>query len=871
MDFRSPFSPPAPPPDLSTFDLGPLTPELPQQHGEEEPSRSRPERDRRRRSSFASFMSSAGAPPVIPIERDFGAGVRDTSRSRHTESRDGMRRRTSSSHTGRRAASSRVGEESRRYEDFTTIDWVADTLLERSRRRYEKATATRTLGHSVRAGFWRLIAACQSWAVVSLVGAIIGLNAAIMSIMTAWLSDLKLGYCTQGWWLNRKFCCWEIEEGFCEDWVSWTAFSGVQWVVYVAFAGLFAFTCAFLVKSFAPYAAGSGISEIKCILAGFIINGYLSFATLSIKSIALPIAIASGLSVGKEGPSVHVASAIGHVVASRFSRFKRSKAKMREIVTAASATGVAVAFGSPIGGVLFSLEEMTINWPIKTMWRSFFCALIANVAMNPFRTGKIVLFQVRFDRDWHFFELGFFVLIGIFGGLYGAFVIKFNLQVAAFRRKHLATHAISEAVILALLTAAVGFTNRFLRIDMNEMLNILFQACDGEGDYENLCQTGLVVISYGCKVPAGIFVPSMAVGATFGRMVGILVKALYRSHPTWSLFAACDPDKPCITPGTYAFMGAAAGLAGITRITVTVVVIMFELTGALTYILPTMIVVLVTKAVSDQFGGGGIADQMIKFNGYPLLENHDHAYGVPVSTVMRKDILSLPSQGMKLDALQRLLATTKYQGFPVTRSDTDKTLLGDISRRDLEIAIEKAQAAHLVAPDAPCLFCPDASAPGPTSDSDPSPSDSPVHLDDEWDGSEDGILDCTSFVNQTPLFVSPKQPLEFVMQLFRRMGPRVILVERFGELVGLVSVKDCLRYTIEHEEGHDNPSARSDELEATIDELKLWWKDSQRWIAARITGHSPPPSPSASIRLESAATFNTDSDNGDARLGSVAR
>jgi len=51
--------------------------------------------------------------------------------------------------------------------------------------------------------------------------------------------------------------------------------------------GLFAFTCAFLVKSFAPYAAGSGISEIKCILAGFIINGYLSFATLSIKSLTL--------------------------------------------------------------------------------------------------------------------------------------------------------------------------------------------------------------------------------------------------------------------------------------------------------------------------------------------------------------------------------------------------------------------------------------------------------------------------------------------------------------------------------------------------------------------------------------------------------
>ncbi|GAA5882900.1 hypothetical protein JCM3774_001381 [Rhodotorula dairenensis] len=887
MDYRSPFSPPAPPPDLSTFDLGPLTPELsPHPVDEEHLSQTRPERDRRRRSSFASFIASAGtgvAPPVIPIERDFGAGGRDPSRPRRpVAGRDGLRQR-SSSRPGRAAQSARVGEESRRYEDFTTIDWVADTLLERSRRRHEAATATRTLGHSVKAGVWRLMAACQSWAVVSLVGGIIGLNAAIMSIMTAWLSDLKLGYCTQGWWLNRKFCCWEIEEGFCEDWVSWTAFSGVQWVVYVAFAGLFAFTCAFLVKSFAPYAAGSGISEIKCILAGFVINGYLSFATLSIKSIALPIAIASGLSVGKEGPSVHVASAIGHVVASRFSRFKRSHAKMREIVTAASATGVAVAFGSPIGGVLFSLEEMTINWPIKTMWRSFFCALVANLvlsAMNPFRTGKIVLFQVRFDRDWHFFELGFFILIGIFGGLYGAFVIKFNLQVAAFRRKHLAAHAISEAVILALLTAAVGFTNRFLRIDMNEMLNILFQECDGEGDYENLCQTwaqwrmvnslllatvirtGLVVVSYGCKVPAGIFVPSMAVGATFGRMVGILVKALYRSHPTWSLFAACDPDKPCVVPGTYAFMGAAAGLAGITRITVTVVVIMFELTGALTYILPTMIVVLVTKAVSDQFGGGGIADQMIKFNGYPLLENHDHAYGVPVSTVMRKDMLYLPSRGMQLDALQRLLATTKYQGFPIIRSDSDHTLLGDISRRDLEIAIEKAQLSHVVAPDTPCLFCPETGASEPSSDLEPSPTDSPVPFDDEWDGAEDGLLDFTSFVNQTPLSVSPKQPLEFVMQLFRRMGPRVILVERFGELVGLVSVKDCLRYTIEHEEGHDNSGARSDELEATIDELRLWWKDSQRWLASKVTGRSPPLSPSASIRLDSAAASDTES--GDA-------
>jgi chloride channel 3/4/5 len=192
-----------------------------------------------------------------------------------------------------------------------------------------------------------------------------------------------------------------------------------------------------------------------------------------------------------------------------------------------------------------------------------------------------------------------------------------------------------------------------------------------------IIRIALVIVSTGCKVPAGIFVPSMAVGASFGRMVGIIVKPMYRSvlmlfihiqnltltraYPNSGIFAYCQPDVPCITPGIYAFLGAAAALryailssaatpplylipSGIMRITVTVVVVMFELTGALTYILPTMvslficscspthqivqIVILVTKAVGDMLGVRGIADEMIRFNGYPFLEKEDHASNV---------------------------------------------------------------------------------------------------------------------------------------------------------------------------------------------------------------------------------------------------
>lgn len=119
---------------------------------------------------------------------------------------------------------------------------------------------------------------------------------------------------------------------------------------------VFALTSASLVKAYAPYAAGSGISEIKCIIAGFVMKGFLGFWTLLIKSICLPLAIASGLSVGKEGPSVHYAVCTGNVISRFFTKYQRNAAKTREILSACAAAGVAVAFGSPIGGVLFSLE-----------------------------------------------------------------------------------------------------------------------------------------------------------------------------------------------------------------------------------------------------------------------------------------------------------------------------------------------------------------------------------------------------------------------------------------------------------------------------------------------------------------------------------
>lgn len=133
------------------------------------------------------------------------------------------------------------------------------------------------------------------------------MNAALISIITEWLSDLKNGYCYDGWWLNQQFCCWEIEyedENGCDSWHPWSNVVSAQWIIYVLFAvrhlavslavsslpfpqGMFSITAAHLVKNIAKYAAGSGISEIKCILAGFVMKDFLGFWTLAIKSLTL--------------------------------------------------------------------------------------------------------------------------------------------------------------------------------------------------------------------------------------------------------------------------------------------------------------------------------------------------------------------------------------------------------------------------------------------------------------------------------------------------------------------------------------------------------------------------------------------------------
>lgn len=670
------------------------------------------------------------------------------------------------------------------YDNFITIDWMEDEIREHERRIAKTNQNKRT------SLIYKVISLSQYWLVLASIGIIIGFIAACLNIITAWLASLRMGYCSGHFYLNKSFCCLGIEEGPCENWKSWTLYTFSNYLFYVLICIFFAFLAAFLVKVHAPSAAGSGISEIKCVVSGFVTRGFLGKWSLLLKSVALPLAIASGLSVGKEGPSVHYSVCVGNMVAKLFKKYRESASKSRDFLVAASAAGVAVAFGSPMGGVLFSIEEISPVFQLSTMSSSYFCSLVAVstlASLNPFRTGQLVMFEVTYDSNWHYFEIPLYIVLGVFGGLYGIIVTKLNLKFVALRKKYFISHPIKEVVILAALTASICYFNDFLKTDMTESMQILFHECNS-GFKNKICDPNMnkvslvtslafatiarmffIIITYGCKIPAGIFVPSMATGATFGRTLGVLFDKFYRNHQDLLLFKICSSgEHNCIIPGTYAFLGAAAALCGITNMTVTVVIIMYELTGALRYIVPTMIVVAITQVLNEKYKNGAIADQMIEFNGLPFIDTKkEHNFNTPVTSAMSHVVIAFSSdesERLCVDKLRNILEKTDCRGYPVIKSSSRPLIIGYISRVDMEPVISKNSSnGH--------QFCSFVSS-----------------------NIAEDKLDLSFLVNKHPFTISCKADLDFVTTMFVKLGPRYILIEKDGVLVGIITRKDILRY-----------------------------------------------------------------------------
>lgn len=761
-------------------------------------------------SRFLSAFSATGPPspqgtpsprsgtPTLNLSRQHGSsnhgGVRDGPNS-NGSTKDGGPLDWYVEGPGRR-----VG-----YEDMTAIDWIFEYTKERQRLRMLYSSATGLLGY-VR----RFLDSSQIWVLLILTGLAAGLFAATIDVVSDWLGDLKTGYCSAGadggkFYLNKYFCCSGYDElAQCRDWVPWSlalhiTSAGGKWFIeyffFISFSLTFALTASILVKEYALYAKHSGIPEIKTVLGGFVIRRFMGTWTLVIKSLGLCLAVASGMWLGKEGPLVHVACCCANLFMKLFGNINGNEARKREVLSAAAAAGISVAFGSPIGGVLFSLEQLSYYFPDKTMWQSFVCAMTAAVtlqALDPFRSGKLVLYQVTYSTGWHGFEIFPFALLGIFGGVYGGLFIKMNMKVAEWKKAATGLPGpITQVVIVAVLTALINYPNLYMRAQSSELVYALFAECSKmPEDQFGLCKTGaatagtiflllfaailgffLASITFGLQIPAGIILPSMAVGALFGRAIGIIMEIWVHNHPTFFAFENCEPDMPCVTPGTYAIIGAAAALGGVTRMTVSIVVIMFELTGALTYVLPIMIAVMVSKWVGDAFGKRGIYETWIHFNEYPFLDNSDeiHIPDIPVSQIMTRieDLVVLTATGHTIESLKNILAVHQYRGFPVISDPRDAILLGYISRAELTYNLQTStEGPRSLPPETEAFF-----------------SHQPL-------ADPRTTLDLRPWMDQTPLTLPSRSNLLLTANYFQKLGLRYVLFSDRGVLHGLLTKKD---------------------------------------------------------------------------------
>jgi len=480
------------------------------------------------------------------------------------------------------------------------------------------------------------------------------------------------------------------------------------------------------------YAAGSGLPEIKTMLSGFVIRGFLGLKTLIVKVFGLIFAISAGLAIGIQGPLVHICSCIGNIVSRCFKKYKYNEAKKREIISAACSSGVAVAFGAPIGGVLFSFEEVSYYFPQKTMWRSFISAMVAAVTLkytNPYRTGKAVLFEVIYNKPWHYFELFYFALIGVLGGLFGTQFIKIHLKWRKIRKSlKFNKFPIIEVVIISLISGLLGYINSYARIGNTELVGDLFKECDPKNKSKHsLCDHNesfelvvkdllqallikifLTTITLCIRVPCGYFVPTLVMGALSGRIIGICLSKLITLYPSFSLFSFCGANGECITPGVYAMLGAAAALCGVTRMTISLVVIMFELTGGVSYVIPIMITILAAKWTADAINKNSIFDCLIEENDYPYLNNKRiPVHQKSVVDIMDTNVLTLEvnykySVDELIDILNNQLLTNQYSddgGFPVLDNGM---LVGYIAFNELEHAIYLVR--KLSWDNKPCCF-----------------------------------------------------------------------------------------------------------------------------------------------------------------------
>ncbi|XP_075661856.1 chloride channel protein CLC-c-like isoform X1 [Castanea sativa] len=484
----------------------------------------------------------------------------------------------------------------------------------------------------------------------------------------------------------------------------------------VGLAAAAAALCAFI----APAAAGSGIPEVKAYLNGVDAYSILAPSTLFVKIFGSVLGVSAGFVVGKEGPMVHTGACIANLLGQggsrkyhltwKWLRYFKNDRDRRDMITCGAAAGVAAAFRAPVGGVLFALEEAASWWRSALLWRTFFTTAVVAIVLRAFiqycTTGKCGLFGegglIMYDvssanATYSAPDILAVIFLGIIGGILGSiynYFVDKVLRTYSIINERGAVLKILLVITISLLTSCCSFGLPWIAkcIPCPTELSVSCPTVGKSGNYKSFqCPSGyyndlaslflntnddairnlfststkkefhisslfiffgavycLGIITYGIAIPSGLFIPVILAGACYGRLVGRLFESI-----------------SSLDTGLFALLGAASFLGGTMRMTVSLCIILLELTNDLLLLPLVMLVLLISKTVADNFNKG-VYDQILKIKGLPYLEAHAEPY---MRHLVARDVVSGPlvtfSGVEQVGNILHALRTTGHNGFPV--------------------------------------------------------------------------------------------------------------------------------------------------------------------------------------------------------------
>ena len=413
----------------------------------------------------------------------------------------------------------------------------------------------------------------------------------------------------------------------------------------------------------APEVRGPGVPEVITALS--LHDGIIRHRVTLLKSLATATFIASGCSVGREGPIVQIGASIGSSVTQLF---RLGPDKRRLAIVCGAAAGIAATFQAPMAGTLFAVEILLFDLEVASLSNIVIASVTGTVVAKAFWSDETI-FQIPFFTLSHPGELLLYVILGLISGFFSLLFMAYVFTLPKlFTKLH-----IPEWLAPAVAGLAVGGIGLFYPQALGVGYESINHALQGNSILSmvavlllaKLLTTGLCV---GSGISGGIFAPSLFLGAMLGCLFGHVANLFWHDMP--------------LTPAHYGLVGMGAVVAGTTLAPITAILTIFELTYNYQVVLPLMAACIPSLLVVRFFHGFSIYETKLLTQGIRIVRGHDanRLRSLKVKSTMCREYEFLRTQTPFHDLVQQVLHSP-FPHFMVL--DEKDFLVGVLSLRDI--------------------------------------------------------------------------------------------------------------------------------------------------------------------------------------------